>query len=257
VEIKNRHVLITGASRGIGRSFARVCAADKSHLHLVLRKFDSEIQGEMMALGAKSVTIHETDLAKKASLDRLCEVLPEHGIDIVFNNAGLVTGGLLEKQSAAEIATMMQVNVNALIQLTHAVLPGMLKRKRGKIVNNASVLAYMHLPFTSTYTASKAAVAAFTECLKMELKDTGVSTLLLVTPAVRTKLLDDIDVIYGEKLKLPTSPLAPQKYAEMIREAVLEDVPVLEPSGFAGLGLKVAQYVPRLFNIEINRRFRR
>lgn len=257
MEIKNRHVLITGASRGIGRGFARVCAEDKAHLHLVLRKFDSEIVDEMTSLGAKSVTIHEADLAKKTNLDKLCEVVAEHPIDILFNNAGLVTGGLLEKQSSEEIASMMHVNVNAVIQLSHAVLPGMLKRKRGKIVNNSSVLAYMHLPFTSTYTASKAAVAAFTECLKMELKNTEVKTLLLVTPSVRTGLLDNIDKIYGEKLKLPTSPLAPQKYAEMIREAVLEDVSVLEPSGLTGWGLKLAQYAPRLFNMEVQRRFRR
>lgn len=257
MEIKNRHIVITGASRGIGRAFAKLCAEDKAHLYLVLRKNDSEIVKEMEALGAKSVVIWEADLAKKSGVEKIAANIQENSIDILFNNAGQLTGGIFEKQSSEEISSMLQVNVNALIQLAHAALPGMLKRKRGKIINNASVLAYMHLPCTSTYTASKAAVAAFTDCLKIELKDTEVSTLLLVTPAIKTQLLEDITSIYGQNLKLPHKALSPAQYAKMIREAVLEDLEVLEPSGTTGIGLKIAQYIPGLFNMEVQRRFKR
>ena len=257
MEIKNRHILITGASRGIGRAFARVCAEDKAHLYLVLRKADSEIVKEMETLGAKSVSIWDADLSKKTGVEKIAALIQENSIDILFNNAGLTTGGLFEKQSSEEITSMLHVNLSALIHLSHAALPGMLKRKRGKIINNSSILAYMHFPLTSTYTATKAAVAAFTDCLKIELKNTSVSTLLLVTPSVKTQLQEDITSTYGQSLKLPNKPLSPQKYAQMIREAVLEDLDILEPSGTVGIGLKVAQYIPRLFNMEVQRRFKR
>lgn len=257
MEIKNRHVLITGASRGIGRAFARVCANDKAHLHLVMRKKDAEVLEEMQGLGAKSVTIWEADLAKKNQVDKLLENLAEQNIDILFNNAGQLTGGLLEDQSIDDIYNMLQVNVNTLIHLTHGLLPHMLKRKRGKIINNSSVAAYMHFPCASTYSASKAAVVAFSESLRMELEETAVTTLLLITPGIKTTMFENIEKIYGKHFDVPDMTIPSAQYAQMIREAVIEDLEVLSPSGTTGWGLKIAKYVPSLFNLEIRRRFRR
>jgi short-subunit dehydrogenase len=258
MEIKNRHVLVTGASRGIGRAFANACAEDKAHLHLVLRKKDAELVEELNRAGAKSVTLWEADLSSRKSTEKLLESLNEQTIDILFNNAGVLTGGLLEEQSLEDIYTLLQVNVAAVMHLTYGLLPGMLKRKRGKIINNSSVASYMHFPGASTYSASKAAVTAFTDCLRLELKDTAISTLLLVTPRIKTRMHDEIETLYGKNFELPQDhPLSPLKYAQMIREAVIEDLEVLEPSGMTGLGLKVAKYVPQLFNFEVSRRFKR
>lgn len=257
MELKNRHILITGASRGIGRAFARICAQDKAHLHLVLRAEDSEIIEELTRVGAKSVTIWISNLSARESIDQLLEDLKEQQIDILFNNAGVITGGLLEKQDADDIYNMLQVNVAALIHLTRGLLPAMLMKKRGKIINNSSVAAFLSLPAASTYAASKAAVVAFTNCLNQELKHTGVSTLLLVTPAIKTQMADEIEVLYGNNYSIPKSALAPKQYAEMIREAVLEDLDLLEPSGVTGLGLKVAKYIPRLFNFGVQKKFKR
>ncbi|WP_347357959.1 SDR family NAD(P)-dependent oxidoreductase [Bdellovibrio sp.] len=257
MEISNRQILITGASRGIGRAFAKMCAEDKAHLHLVLRKNDEEIVQELMDLGAKSVTVHETDLATREGVDALLEQLKEVPLDILFNNAGLLTGGLIEKQPIDDIYKMMQVNVNALVHLTHGILPGMLKRKRGKIINNSSVSAYMHFPCASTYAASKAAVVAFTNCIRLELKDTGVSTLLLITPAVRTRMFDEVENLYSKNFEIPTDTMSPMKYAQVIREAILHDLEVVEPSGLTGVGLKIAKMAKPLFEMEVLRRFKR
>lgn len=257
MEISNRQILITGASRGIGRAFAKMCAEDKAHLHLVLRKNDEEIVQELTDLGAKSVTVHETDLATREGVDALLEQLKEVPLDILFNNAGLLTGGLIEKQPIDDIYKMMQVNVNALVHLTHGILPGMLKRKRGKIINNSSVSAYMHFPCASTYAASKAAVVAFTNCIRLELKDTGVSTLLLITPAVRTRMFDEVENLYSKNFEIPTDTMSPMKYAQVIREAILHDLEVVEPSGLTGVGLKIAKMAKPLFEMEVLRRFKR
>ncbi len=257
MEITNRHILITGASRGIGRAVAKICAQDKSHLHLVLRQNDPEILKELKSEGAKSVTIWEADLSSRDSVQKLLEQLAETPIDILFNNAGVLTGGLLEEQGLDDIYRMFQVNVNSLVHLTRGLLPGMLARKRGKIINNSSVSAYMHFPAASTYAASKAAVAAFTNCLRLELAETPITTLLLVTPPVRTRMYDELETLYSKNFKVPVGTLPPAKYAEMIREAILHDLEILEPAGLTGLGLKIAKYISPLFELEIGRRFRR
>lgn len=257
MELSNRHVVITGASRGIGRAVAKICAEDKAHLYLVLRQQDEEIIREMEALGARSVKIIEADLGSRAGVDSALTQLQEVPIDVLFNNAGMLTGGLLEEQPLDDIYSMLQVNINALIHLTRGVLPSMLKRKRGKIINNSSVSAYMHFPCASTYAASKAAVAAFTNSLRMELKDTGVSTLLLITPGIKTRMFDEIETLYSKNFVIPIESLSPAKYAEMVREAILHDLEVLEPSGLTGIGLKIAKYGKPLFEMEVLRRFKR
>lgn len=257
MEIANRHVLVTGATRGIGRAFAKMCAEDKANLHLVVRKKDDELIKEMEAAGARSVTCWEADLSERSQIENLLSQLKETPVDILFNNAGTLTGGLIEQQPLDDIYKMFQVNINALVHLTHGLLPGMLQRKRGKIINNSSVSAYMHFPCASTYAASKAAVLAFTDSVRMELKGTGVTTLLLVTPGVRTRMFDEIEVLYSKNLQVSSEPIAPTKYAQMIREAILHDLEVLEPSGVTGVGLKIAKFAKPLFELEVARRFRR
>jgi short-subunit dehydrogenase len=258
MEIKSSQVMITGANRGIGRAFAKTCAEAKAHLHLVVRKKDPELIKEMEAAGAASVTMWTVDLSLPDSVESLIQQTQHLHLDILFNNAGMLTGGLLEEQKTAEINQMLQVNVNALIRLTQAHLPGMLKRKRGKIINNSSVVAIMHVPCASTYAASKAAVLAFTECLRIELKDTGVSTLLLITPGIKTRFLEDVVARYGKYIQMKFDySIPPQKYAEMIKEAVLNDLPIIEPSGLTGIGLQVAKHLPQVFGWGVKSRFRR
>jgi short-subunit dehydrogenase len=257
MELKGRHVLVTGANRGIGKSFAKMCAEEKSHLHIVVRKEDVELTETLRKAGAKSVTTYEVDLGQPKKIFALLEQLQEQTIDVVFNNAGQLTGGLLEEQSFSDIEQMLQVNVNAVIQITQGLLPGMLKRKRGKIINNSSVSAFMHFPCASTYAASKAAVVAFTNSLREELKGTGVTTLLLVTPGVKTRMFNEIEKLYGKNFEIPQDSILPAQYAMMIREAILQDLVILEPGGLTKVGLKVAQYLPPLFRYAVGKRFHR
>ncbi|MBO9665993.1 MAG: SDR family NAD(P)-dependent oxidoreductase [Bdellovibrio sp.] len=258
MEIANRHILITGASRGIGRAFAKMCAEDKANLHIVVRNaVDEDLIKELETAGAKSINTLLADLSSRQGVEQLLEQLKDTPIDILFNNAGLLTGGLLEEQSLDDIYNMFQVNLNTTVHLTRGLLPGMLSRKRGKIINNSSVAAYMHFPSASTYAASKAAVAAFTDCLRTELRDTGVTTLLLITPGIKTRMFKEIEDLYGKTFQIPTEALSPAKYVQMIREAILHDLEVLEPSGLTGVGLKIAKYVKPLFDFEVARRFKR
>ena len=257
MEIKGSHIMITGANRGIGLAFAKSCAENAAHLHLVIRKKDAELVRQLKTAGAASVTVWTADLSDAASIQELVQQTADLEIDVLFNNAGVLTGGLIEDQTVEEIYQIFQVNVTAVVLLTRAFIPRMLKRKCGKIVNNSSVSAIMHFPCASTYAASKAAVLAFTNCIRLELKDTGVSTLLLVTPGIKTRMFDDIANRYAKNFKVPEESISPQKYAEMIKEAVLNDLETLEPQGLTGVGLQIAKFIPPLFKWGVQSRFKR
>jgi hypothetical protein len=257
METKGAKVLITGANRGIGQAVAKRLAEDGAHLYLSVRKNEAALIEQMKKAGAASVQIIESDLSTRAGVQKLIDEVNPLKIDILFNNAGLLTGGLLEEQTLDDIMAMLQVNVNALIHLTHGLLPGMLQRKRGKIINHSSVSGVMHLPCASTYAASKAAVLAFTNSLRQEVKNTGVSSLVLITPGIKTRMFDQIEPLYGKNIEVPKDTITPERYAEMIREAIVEDLDVLSPSGTTGFALGLARHLPAVFDFAVGMKFKR
>ena len=259
MKINNKHILITGASRGIGEAFALKCAPYQTHLLLIMRSPNEALKQKLLDCGALSVKIFITDLSVSSELEKLISVLNSYPIDIVFNNAGLLTGGLLEEQPWGDIDKMLQVNLYALMRLTQALLPQMIQRGEGKIINNSSVSGLMYFPCASTYAASKAAVMAFTECLEVELNGTGVSTLLLLTPGIKTKMFDQIRPLYGKNLKVPTHSISALSYADKIINAISQDKTILAPSFLSpeGLGLWIAKYQRRLFKWGVRTKFHR
>ncbi len=257
MEISNKYILVTGANRGIGKAFAEACANEKAHLILAIRKNEPELVMDLKKQGALSVEVIESDLASRQGVENLVEKLLAKKIDILFNNAGMLTGGLLEDQNLDDIYKMLQVNINALMHLTHAVLPRMIKQKSGKIINHASVVAVMHFPCASTYAASKAAVWAFTDCVQQELKGTGVSTLCLFTPAIKTRMFDQIVDLYGKNLEVPADNISTETYAKKIIKAIKNDTVYLEPTGKTAIGLTAAKYFSGVFNWGISTAFKR
>jgi len=257
MKIQGQHFLITGANRGIGRAVAEMAAKENAFLHLAVRNEDVELVQKLNQLGAQGVKIWKADLSSRENIEKLILDLKNQRIDILFNNAGQLTGGLIEEQPLDEIYSMFQVNINAVVHLTRGLLPAMVQRKQGKIINHASVSAFMHFPCASTYAASKAAVVAFTDCVQAELQGTGVNTLCLVTPGIKTRMFDEIEVKYGKNFEVPTDSISPEEYAEQIKQAILKDETYLIPRGATGIGLWVSKYVPSLFRKEVQRRFKR
>lgn len=257
MQVVDKYVVITGANRGIGKAFAEICAKEKSHLILVIRKNEPALVAGLKSLGAVSVQVIEADLSEKSEVDRVAKKLVAGKVDILFNNAGLLTGGLLESQDLDEIYKMFQVNVNALVHLTHAVIPKLVTQGSGKIINHSSVSAIMHFPCASTYAAAKAAVWAFTDCIQQELKNTGVSTLCLITPGIKTRMFDEIDKLYAKNMEVPKDSISPEKYAAKILNAVKKDWTYLEPSGATGATLALAQHFRGAFNFGVSKLFKR
>ncbi|MFZ3230528.1 MAG: SDR family NAD(P)-dependent oxidoreductase [Pseudobdellovibrio sp.] len=257
MDITNKHILITGANRGIGKAFAEVCAKEKAHLLIAIRKTDPQLIKELNQAGAASVEIIEADLSTREGVETLIQHLQPKKIDLLFNNAGQLTGGLIEQQKIDDIYKMFQVNINALVHLSHAVIPKMIKQKSGKIINHSSVSAVMHFPCASTYAASKAAVWAFTDCIQQELKGTGVSTLCLFTPGIKTRMFDEIDVLYSKNIEVPKDYILPEEYAAKILNAVQKDWTYLEPTGATGAAFAMAKYARGVFNWGVSKGFKR
>ncbi|MEO0335765.1 MAG: SDR family NAD(P)-dependent oxidoreductase [Pseudomonadota bacterium] len=253
-------VIVTGGSKGIGKGIAKAFAARGAKIHTVSRTEPEQLQDEIMDAGAADHKFWPVDLTTFEGADAFYKSFSEkEGCpDILINNAGQLTGGLLEEQPPEKIFQMLQVNLSTLILLTRFFLPEMLKRGSGKIVNNASVSGKMFFPCASTYAASKAGVVGFTESLKQELRGTGVSTLLLITAGVKTEMYDEIHDLYGGHLDLDFLSSVPvSDWANEILNAVESDQDILWPPGSSRVGVNLAHHMPRFFEKLISGKFKR
>ncbi len=237
MNLSGARVLVTGSNRGIGRAIVEALA--RAPLDLLICGMRSPDRFDPIpGARARQVRAASVDLSTREAIEESASALGGDvaEIDLLVNNAGLVTGGLLEEQDLGETYAMFQANLVGLVHLTKLVLPGMLERDAGKIVNNASVSGYAYFPGASTYAASKAGVVAFTESLRRELKGTGVSTLHLVTPGVNTDMLDATEEAYGRYLDTSDwEKQEPAEWAAKVVDAIREDQTVLGPGGKTAL----------------------
>jgi uncharacterized protein len=235
MSLEGRVALVTGANRGIGRPLVEVLATRP--LELLLAGVRSPADFEPPAVpagGAREVRAVRVELSSRASIEESCAALgAELGrLDVLVNNAGLMTGGLLEEQELDAVYAMFQVNLLAVVHLTRSALPGMVARGGGTIVNNASISAYAPLPAASTYAASKAGVVAFSEALRRELRGTGVGVLHLVTPGVATDMLAATQERYAAHMDTSAwGGVAPSAWAERVVAAIEDERRVLGPGG--------------------------
>jgi short-subunit dehydrogenase len=237
--------LVTGANRGIGRALVeRLVELPLRNVLAGVRSVESFEVPTLPPGGAGEVRAVHMDLSSRASIEECCDRLGEElgEIDLLVNNAGLMTGGLLEEQAMEQVYAMFQVNLVAVAHLTHRILPGMLERHRGLVVDNASISGYAYFPGASTYAASKAGVVAFTESLRRELRGTGVLAMHLVTPGVATEMLEDTDAVYGRHMDTSGWDRMPvEEWAAKVVDAIEADRRVLGPGGRSALAQLAAR----------------
>ena len=183
-------VLITGASSGIGRELARLFASDGADLVLIARSEGRlhELADELAAEYGVQAQVVPADLSQPASPGEIVEALRQQHIevDVLVNNAGFGAHGPIAAIGAERQLDMIEVNVAALTRLTALLLPGMLERCRGAILNVASTAAFQPGPYQAVYCATKAYVLSFTEALAEEVRGSGVQVSCLAPGATDT-----------------------------------------------------------------------
>jgi hypothetical protein len=187
----SRTALVTGASSGLGEEFARLFATDGIDLVLVARRRDrlEALAAELQGARKISVKVIAADLAVPDEVERVVREVQALGTEVEFlvNNAGLGWVGGFAASPLASQMVMVDVNVRALVRLTHAFLPGMLGRGRGRVLNIGSTAGLQAGPFSAVYYATKAFVNSFTEALAHELKGTGVTATVSLPGATATE----------------------------------------------------------------------
>lgn len=184
-------VLITGASSGLGEEYARQLAGSCNQMILIARSEDKLMQ---LAADLKEFFPHldvlhfAVDLIDREARTNFIHLLEDHGAspDLIVNNAGMGDYGEFSQSDWSKLEQMLELNVNALTHLTHALLPAMCKNKFGDILNVSSLASVLPIPDFAVYAASKAYVTSFSEAIRLELKDHNVSVLAVCPGPVHT-----------------------------------------------------------------------
>ena len=180
--------LVTGASSGIGEAIARQLAQARHNLILVARN-EAKLRNlaqELSRQFAVRADIVAVDLASADAARRLVRDLDGADVDVLINNAGYGLHGEFVDMDEAKLIGMLQVNIVSLTQLTRLLVPGMLRWRRGRILNVASTAGFQPGPFMAVYCATKAYVLSFSEALYAELAGSGVTVTTLCPGATRT-----------------------------------------------------------------------
>ena len=189
--------VITGASAGIGKEFARQLAERGFDLLLVARDHErlKTLGAELTSAYGVETEAWPADLSRDDMMRTLAErIARDERVLLLVNNAGFGTKGKLATRPVAEQATMLELHVMAPMLLTRAVLPGMINRREGRIINVASVASFTASPGNVNYCATKAYERVFMEGLAMELQGTGVQVQALCPGFTHTEFHDRMQI---------------------------------------------------------------
>jgi short-subunit dehydrogenase len=248
MKFKNCNVLITGASAGIGREFARYLADRARSMILVARRDDRlvELADELHREYPKLVVhIRKVNLADLVQLQDFLEWLDRENlkVDLLINNAGLGDSGSFAKSDPVRNNQITLVNVTALTSLTRHLLPQMISRGQGGILNVSSSAGFLPIPGSAVYAASKAYVTSFSESLRAELRGTGVSVCAVCPGPVVTEF-QQVAKREGAKPNI-----GPEFLVVSVQQVVRDAIAALEsdrPLVIPGFAMKLLMLLGRL-----------
>ncbi|NOZ12084.1 MAG: SDR family oxidoreductase [Acidobacteria bacterium] len=192
MELKGKTVLVTGATAGIGRETAKMFAEKGCNLILTGRRENrlAELKSELENAGRIKVSIHSFDISDRAACEKFVSGIPAEfrNIDILVNNAGVGRGmDKLHEGNLDDWEEMIDTNVKGLLYITRMIVPGMVKQNSGHIINVGSIAGQEVYPGGNIYCASKHAVHAISQALRMELVDTPLRVTEIAPGMVETE----------------------------------------------------------------------
>lgn len=199
--MKFKCAIVTGASRGIGRSIAKALA--KEGINVCINYFSSKEKAEELCRqinednGGRAMTF-QADVSKLAEVQEMAKAVCEKfgGVDILVNNAGVDCPGIFQQQSDEEISRILDVNIKGMLNASKCVLPLMIEKKSGKIINISSVFGLSGASFEAVYSATKGAVIAFTKSLAKEVGPSGICVNALAPGYIDTDMNKYVDQNY-------------------------------------------------------------
>lgn len=240
-------VVITGATEGIGRAFAEEFARDRHTLVLVARDEArlAHVAGELARKYHVTVRVIAQDLTTAEGCAGVEQALRRFGVhaDILVNNAGMMSSGFFQDEDRARIGRLIDLDVKAVADLTLRFLPGMMARRRGGVINVASMMGYMPVPYQATYAAAKAFVASFTKALAYEAMGTGVRISLVAPGLVSTELHNKAGAQNSRYLTW-LQPSTPEEVAGLAYRRFKRGWSVTIPGFGNKLGVFMMRFVP-------------
>jgi short-subunit dehydrogenase len=244
-------VLVTGASAGIGREFARQLAPVVNTMILVARRNDrlEALELELKIINPRvEIFCRQLDLRDHTELERFCDWLDESGlsVDLLINNAGLGDRGAFVDSDWERLDAMLQVNIAALTYLTYRILPSMRKSGCGAILNVSSVASLVPAPNFAVYAATKAYVTSFSEALRAELRNSNISVTALCPGPVPTEF-GDVASRVPQGYVSPMAEVFTVSVQEVVRralQAVSRDRARVIPGTLVNLAMTAVVFLP-------------
>lgn len=251
MKLEGCHALITGASAGIGREFARQLGGRAATLVLVARRQErlEQLRAELLDRHTRlRVEVRSADLSRSEAVDELLTWLEAQDwtIDLLINNAGLGDLGAFVTVDPEKLESMMQVNMVALTRLTRALLPTMIERGKGAILNVSSSASFLAIPGFAVYAATKAYVTSLSDALRSELRGTAVSVTALCPGPVETEFTE---VARRTPAGTMPSPRMAHVPVETVVKAGLRGMernqPIVIPGAVMKFGMTLVRLTPR------------
>ena len=229
--LAGRTAVLTGASRGLGLHLARALARERMNLVLAARAAAEleRVAAEVRGLGVRAVVV-PTDVSRREELASLVEAARREfgAVDVLVNNAGVEAMAAYERIAPEQIEDVVRINLTAPMLLTRLVLPGMLERRTGHVLNMASMAAKATPAYGAVYAATKAGVLAFTKALRAEFHGTGVSASALLPGLVRDAGFFEQQMRdTGARAPALVGTVTPESVAKAAVRAIRRDVPEL------------------------------
>jgi short-subunit dehydrogenase len=241
--------VITGATHGLGRAladeFARgghdllLVARDELALKKAAQELSSAYDVEVKTLAA--------DLSTEEGCAAVEQALQSSGLyaDMLVNNAAMMMAGFFQDQDAAKLRKLVDLDVRAVVDLTRRLLPGMIARRKGGVLNVASVEGFMPVPYQATYSAAKAFVLSFSRSLAYETMGTRVRISALAPGTIATEMHAKAGAEYSRYVQYLPAKTA-EEVARVGYRKFMRGRKVVMPGLFNRLGMFVAPFVPKL-----------
>lgn len=219
MDLRDRVALVTGGSSGIGRAVATALGGAGCRIAICARTEDDlERTAEWLAAEGVEVLALPADVSREEDVDRLAETVADEmgGPDILVNNAGTARFGRFDELDVRDFDEVFGVNVRGLFLVSRAVVPGMMKRGEGVIVNVASLAGKNAFAGGAVYAASKHAVMGLSRCMMLDLREHGIRVLTVCPGSVDTSFFDEQDRFDPDR----GSILMPETVADLVVHAV-------------------------------------